>query len=250
MRGRSSTWTRIRVNLRNVPDSVRPRRSHQIRTTTPRVNGANGRSDSLRSRAAREYFCQFLRRHNFQLRVSAAGRRLVGGHRRNCAVCRKRSPCMWSYATSTTSSGRKAPTKGPYLDSSGSDLRACVDQPGHRPSSGDAHNFHGCAVKASSRYGARNSTSSPLRLCKTSAHSDMMKAFRYHRTVPIAASRQNSRSPFLCQRKPATTQSQSRSCFTLSIDPLVRLVYSVCRFGHDTIETRPFESTEPIGTRV
>jgi hypothetical protein len=24
MRGRSSTWTRIRVNLRNVPDEVRP----------------------------------------------------------------------------------------------------------------------------------------------------------------------------------------------------------------------------------
>jgi hypothetical protein len=24
MRGRSSTWTRIRVNLRNVPDSIRP----------------------------------------------------------------------------------------------------------------------------------------------------------------------------------------------------------------------------------
>ena len=24
MRGRSSTWTRIRVNLRNVPDAIRP----------------------------------------------------------------------------------------------------------------------------------------------------------------------------------------------------------------------------------
>jgi len=24
MRGRSSTWTRIRVNLRNVPESLRP----------------------------------------------------------------------------------------------------------------------------------------------------------------------------------------------------------------------------------
>ena len=24
MRGRSSTWTRIRVNLRNVPESIRP----------------------------------------------------------------------------------------------------------------------------------------------------------------------------------------------------------------------------------
>jgi bifunctional non-homologous end joining protein LigD len=25
MRGRSSTWTRIRINLRNVPDKIRPR---------------------------------------------------------------------------------------------------------------------------------------------------------------------------------------------------------------------------------
>ena len=27
MRGRSSTWTRIRVNLRNVPEELRPRQS-------------------------------------------------------------------------------------------------------------------------------------------------------------------------------------------------------------------------------
>jgi len=26
MRGRSSTWTRIRVNLRNVPEKIRPMR--------------------------------------------------------------------------------------------------------------------------------------------------------------------------------------------------------------------------------
>ena len=29
-----------------------------------------------------------------------------GRHRRHCAVCRNRVPSMWSYATSTTSSGR------------------------------------------------------------------------------------------------------------------------------------------------
>ena len=35
MRGRSSTWTRVRVNLEHVPEELRPPRSPSIRTTTP-----------------------------------------------------------------------------------------------------------------------------------------------------------------------------------------------------------------------
>ena len=34
MRGRSSTWTRIRLNLRNVPAGSAPRRRHSRWTTT------------------------------------------------------------------------------------------------------------------------------------------------------------------------------------------------------------------------
>jgi hypothetical protein len=39
MRGRSSTWTRIRVNLRNVPEKLRHRRKLPIRTTIQPASG-------------------------------------------------------------------------------------------------------------------------------------------------------------------------------------------------------------------
>jgi hypothetical protein len=44
MRGRSSTWTRIRVNLRNVPEAIRPAQERPIRTTTLRGAGAKART--------------------------------------------------------------------------------------------------------------------------------------------------------------------------------------------------------------
>ena len=40
MRGRSSTWTRMRINLRHVPEEVRPPRRRPIRTTIRRASGA------------------------------------------------------------------------------------------------------------------------------------------------------------------------------------------------------------------
>jgi hypothetical protein len=41
MRGRSSTWTRIRVNLRNVPEGLRPPQETLTQMTIRRVNGAD-----------------------------------------------------------------------------------------------------------------------------------------------------------------------------------------------------------------
>ncbi len=41
MRGRSSTWTRIRVNLRHVPEDIRPPRKRPIPMTIPPASGAN-----------------------------------------------------------------------------------------------------------------------------------------------------------------------------------------------------------------
>jgi hypothetical protein len=40
MRGRSSIWTRIRVNLRHVPDDQRRRKKHPTPMTTSRASGA------------------------------------------------------------------------------------------------------------------------------------------------------------------------------------------------------------------
>ena len=42
MRGRLITWTRIRVNLRNVPEELRPAQKRPTPTTIRRANGAGG----------------------------------------------------------------------------------------------------------------------------------------------------------------------------------------------------------------
>ena len=39
--GRSSTWTRIRINLRHVPEAIGRRRKRPTQTMIPRANGAS-----------------------------------------------------------------------------------------------------------------------------------------------------------------------------------------------------------------
>jgi bifunctional non-homologous end joining protein LigD len=48
MRGRSSTWTRIRVNLRNVPEAIRPSEGTPDPDDDPnrRFRDGNGRRPS------------------------------------------------------------------------------------------------------------------------------------------------------------------------------------------------------------
>ncbi len=50
MRGRSSTWTRVRVNLEHVPEALRPPRSRSIPTT---IRGRGATPERGRSRRAR-----------------------------------------------------------------------------------------------------------------------------------------------------------------------------------------------------
>ena len=76
MRGRSSTWTRIRVNLKNVPEARAPaRRRRPTRTTIRRASGA--RSGSAAKGASCEDRRQLVRRHDLELRVGAVARLLV-----------------------------------------------------------------------------------------------------------------------------------------------------------------------------
>ncbi len=100
MRGRSSTWTRIRVNLRNVPEKLRPPQETPTPTTTPRASGAKPqrRTKTVATKMHKSHkssddflcllcifvllFCgkdqfEFVRRHDFELRVSAVGRFFV-----------------------------------------------------------------------------------------------------------------------------------------------------------------------------
>ena len=58
MRGRSSTWTRIRVNLRHVPEACGRRRKLPIPMTIRHANGANGAKTVARSRVERSAFAR------------------------------------------------------------------------------------------------------------------------------------------------------------------------------------------------
>src|SRR4029077_10486045 len=79
--------------------------------------------------------------------------------------------------------------------------------------------FHGWAARASVRYVLRNSASSRrfsvLKLAQTpTCCKAPASSYKPSSNEPTRV------SPFLCQRNPATTQSQSRSCFTFSITRL------------------------------
>jgi hypothetical protein len=83
-----------------------------------------------------------------------------------------------------------------------------------------AQAFHGCSTKVSSRYGMRNSAnSSRFALLKLAQTPTCCSAPELSNS-PSSKEPTSVRSPFLCHRKPATTQSQSRSCLTLSITRL------------------------------
>ena len=88
MRGRSSTWTRIRVNLRHVPEELRPpeetpdpdddpTRELRSRRKKEVPEASNGRAENRH---------QFLRRNDFELRIRASPGFLSFRHRRNCAI--------------------------------------------------------------------------------------------------------------------------------------------------------------------
>ena len=84
MRGRSSTWTRIRVNLRHVPEESRPPQEKPDPDDDPTREWRESHSGSARSSekyvsaAARENLRQFLRGDHLELRVGAVLRALVG----------------------------------------------------------------------------------------------------------------------------------------------------------------------------
>src|SRR5215470_175401 len=88
-------------------------RKNRILTTTPPENGGLGTQRAAHRRSSELY------RPLAKIAASSCGGTtsscayeqslgfLSGRQQRKCAMCRKRLPCMCSYATSTTSSGRK-----------------------------------------------------------------------------------------------------------------------------------------------
>jgi bifunctional non-homologous end joining protein LigD len=85
MRGQSSTWTRIRVNLRRVPEAIRPPQETPILMTIRRVNGVPGALGRVipehvwqGSAAAGKNRHQLLRRNHFELGIGTIARSLIG----------------------------------------------------------------------------------------------------------------------------------------------------------------------------
>ena len=85
MRGRSSTWTRIRVNLRNVPEALRPAEETPDPDDDPTREWRRSAQDpkpakskgSSRGRLTEDLAFKLLRRHNLELRIGAVAGLLV-----------------------------------------------------------------------------------------------------------------------------------------------------------------------------
>ncbi len=134
MRGRSSTWTRIRVNLRHVPEALRPPQetpdpdddpTREWRERMARKKKDVAATDSQRLRE--KISIEFLRRNHFELRVSAIARPLV-----RAAICGN-APCAESGFLACARTPLRppvpaamVPTINPCPGSSGSARPACV----------------------------------------------------------------------------------------------------------------------------
>ena len=128
MRGRSSTWTRIRVNLRHVPEALRPpqetpdpdddptrewRETWQACKKRARVSASAARCAKIVG--------QLVRRDDLELRVGAVARLLVGAPAAElrgvaeaaCPACGRRRPRR-------RARGAAAPRRDPCPGSSGS----------------------------------------------------------------------------------------------------------------------------------
>ena len=104
MRGRSSTWTRIRVNLRNVPEAIRPPQE----TPDPDDDPTREWREAMKAVQRREPRAERVRLLGSVAKISSSSCGgttsscanvqslgcLSGRQRRNCAVWRKRPPCM------------------------------------------------------------------------------------------------------------------------------------------------------------
>ena len=127
MRGRSSTWTRIRVNLRHVPEELRPPQETPDPDDDPTREWRARRSRSKRTLTpSGEDRHQFLRRDHFELRIGAvAGAcRYAIGESAPCAG--NGCPACVHRRLPPPTRAAAAPTKDPCPGSSGSGLPACA----------------------------------------------------------------------------------------------------------------------------
>ena len=105
MRSRSSTWTRVRVNLRHVPEALRPpgrisgskRYATREQLTKQVLPSKTIEQVSPDSAAARKNLHQLLRGYYFELSISAVTRRFIHApSSKLLPVCRNREPCICS----------------------------------------------------------------------------------------------------------------------------------------------------------
>ena len=222
MRGRSSTWTRIRVNLRHVPEEQRPPQETPDPDDDPtrewRASAHRRRRRVASGSAPCEDFHQLLRRNHFELAIGAIARLLVGAP----------SPKMRHVAEAVSLhvlvrdldhklGPQRLPRQILALTPAALPARhalACAVRILLRPCSPRMILQRILSVRreksaSSCRFASVKLAQTPT-CCSAPASSK-----RPSSSEPIAVP-----SPFLCQRKPATTQSQSRSCLTLNITRL------------------------------
>ena len=266
MRGRSSTWTRIRVNLRNVPEAIRPPQE----TPDP---------DDDPTREWREKIAQTLTAR------SLAGRNSVSLFRPTLGLTRQLAKIAASSCGGTTSSWAKvqsrgllvgapaaelrrvpeagalhvivgdfdhelaagaAPTKGPCPGSSGSTAPGRRCRPAS-PLSAIAQAFHGWSFRSVDAIRREELDQlAPLRVGEACADADMLEVAG----IVVEAEQQRADGRALAVLVPAEAGDDAVAfalVLDLEHDPLVGLVEPRCLLGDDAVEAGALEAPEPVG---
>ena len=253
MRGRSSLWYRVRVNLIHVPEADRPaaggarpglRPVGRLRVAGPgRPAGAGAAQEARELRPTRRRSSRSRRRASPRAgrSVQSAGD-LSGRQRLNVVPCRNRSPWRWSNATSTTRSARSG-SHDRSLPRFQRDVAPGSRWPDASAAPATDHSAHSCHGWPSIAFSRSGSSSVRIDARRSHVNDDVIPTWLSLPSSPYSPSSSDPTcvpGPFLCQRKPATTQSAVRWCLIFSIARLPGRYFSESFFA--TTPSRPAPS--------
>ena len=256
MRGRSSTWTRIRVNLRHVPEDIRPRQE----TPDPDDDPTRQWRELRAGRGSKKATDALPNAHRAAAKIVASS---CGGttsncsyvqscgllsvrHLRKCDMWRKREPCMCSYATSTTSSALQR-LPGKILAAAPAALCPRHTASGFSVRRQMAHPLLPRVIVQCVRAIRRQKVQQFPSLLRgeTRAHTHVLQHTRF-----VIKPKQQRPDGFVLRTLVPAKSRDYAIAFPLVLHfehrPLVRFVVSRSRLGHHAIQACSFESPEPV----
>ena len=243
MRGRSSTWTRIRVNLRHVPEAERPAEE----APDPDYDPWRGPAPAGARVARAEDALQLVGGRDLQLIVAAVlAAACRGASARTARRDGSESPACGRTRPRTRARAAAAPSSGPCRGSSGWSRRAAAGPSRLASSCASAQSRQGWSSSAFSRSGASSSTS-----CLRTAFVNAAVTPTWCSVPVVVVEAEQERAdhrarPVLVPAEAGDDAVGRARVLDLDHRALAGAVRRVETLGHHAVETGALEAAEPV----